>query len=144
MKRSRLKLFKATSMTISLLGIIMVIVTILLIAYFGFSALFSSLASNPDTGQAYDDLNALKADYTSLSNQYDITGQQVSASANKKVKDDFDQARLELKMADETINDVNSALTTNQPIDVVNERLDAAKKQLQIAKESLSKVNREI
>jgi hypothetical protein len=79
MKRSRLNLFKATSMTISILGIFMILATVGVFAYIGVQGLSSKVTSNVDSGSAYDQLAALKSEYTSLSNQFDA----IKTNANK-------------------------------------------------------------
>ena len=43
MKKSRLGLFKSTSMLISVLGVLMIAITIIAIAYVGFSLVSSNL-----------------------------------------------------------------------------------------------------
>ena len=63
MKRSRLNLFKATSMSISVLGIILIVATLVLFAYLGINAVTQSISTNVGSGSGYDQLNILKQDY---------------------------------------------------------------------------------
>jgi hypothetical protein len=144
MKRSRLNLFKVTSMTISLLGILMIVATIAIFAYIGFEGVSSKVTSNVDTGSAYDQLAALKSEYSSLNNQYSTIKVQASKSANTKVRNDSVDTELQLVKAQSAITDVESALSTNQPQDVVNDRLDAATTQLRKVKTSLGTLTGEI
>jgi len=131
-------------MTISILGILMIVATIGLFAYFGISAISSKVTGNVDTGSAYDQLASLKSEYNSLSAQYNSTKIQASKSANKKVKNDSISTELELVKAQSTITDVESALSTNQPQDVVTSRINAATNQLQRAKTSLDTLLNEV
>lgn len=59
MKKSRLNLFKSTSMMISILGIVMIIVTIIVAAYIGFSLVSSNLSGGISSGTQYDELASL-------------------------------------------------------------------------------------
>ena len=144
MKRSRLNLFKATSMTISILGILMIVATIGIFVYIGIQGVSSKVTSNVDTGSAYDQLAALKSEYSSLSAQYNTTKTQISKSGNKKAKNDSITAELELVKAQSAIVDVESALSTNQPQDVVTSRINTATDQLQRAKTSLDMLLNEV
>ncbi|MDD1763319.1 MAG: hypothetical protein LUQ70_01220, partial [Methanobacteriaceae archaeon] len=99
MKRSRLNLFKATSMTISVLGVLMIIVTIGIIAYLGFQSLSSFISTDASSGSTYDDLTTLKSDYSNLKAQYDSTKTAVDKSGNKDLKTAFVNAELELVKA---------------------------------------------
>lgn len=144
MKRSRLKLFKATSMTISILGIIMVIVAIVVIAGLGAYLYIAPILSNPDTGTAYDELAALKSDYSALDLEMQNMKPQIYKSGNKKAKKDFVTAELDVLKAKSAIEDVESALSTNHPIDEINNRIYVAQTQMQKAKTSLSRVRGEI
>jgi len=141
MKRSRLNLFKATSMTISLLGIIMIIATVGVFAYIAVQELSYRVSSNVDSGSVYDQLAALKSEYSSLSNQFDAVKVKVNSYGSKKANDLYN-AEIELVKANSAIGDVESALSSNLPADEVNNRISTAASQLQIAKNSLNLVQR--
>ncbi|MEN4018400.1 MAG: hypothetical protein PQ975_00735 [Methanobacterium sp.] len=140
MKRSRLNLFKATSMTISLLGIIMIIATVGVFTYIAIQGLSSQVSSNVDSGSAYDQLAALKSEYSSLSNQFDVVKRKVNSYGDKKAKNNLYNTQIELVKANSAIGDVESALSSNLPADEVNNRISIAANQLQIAKNSLNSV----
>lgn len=140
MKRSRLNLFRATSMTISILGVLMVIFTIAIFAYIGFEGISSQVSSNIDKGTAYDELAVLKSEYGTLKMGYDNLKDEIKGLNNKDINEAYVNAELELVKADSAISDVESALYADKPIDEVNSRLYTAKKQLQKAKTSLSDV----
>jgi len=144
MKRSRLNLFKVTSMTISLLGILLIIGTIVLFGYLAVSGVSSKVTSNVDTGSAYDQQAALKSEYSTLSTQFKTVKTQVYKSGNKKVKSDYVSAETQLVSAQQAISDVDSALATNQPQSVINDRLNTATTLLQNAKTGLDKVRGEL
>lgn len=131
-------------MTISILGIIMVIVAVIIIGGIGAYLFIAPIFSNPDTGTAYDDLAALNSDYSALDADVQNTKVLVLKTSNEKAKKDFVNAELDAVKAKSAIDDVDSALTTNQPIDEVNKRIYTAQQQLQKAKTSLSNVKGEI
>jgi hypothetical protein len=140
MKRSRLNLFKATSMSISVLGIILIIATLALFAYFGIYAISNSITTDVGSGSAYDQLAVLKSDYNSLNNQFTSVQQSVDNSNNKNAKTAFINAKLELVKANSDINDVESALSAGKSKDEVTQRINTAQAQLGTAQTSLSNV----
>jgi cell division protein FtsB len=140
MKKSRLNLFKVTSMSISVLGILMIIATIILFAYIGISSLTSSISSNVGSGSAYDQLSVLKNNYNSLEAQYNTLKISVDDSNNKDIKTAYSNAELELVKAKSAIADVDSALSSGKSNDEVQKRITAAQAQLDQARASLSSV----
>lgn len=127
-------------MTISLLGMLMILLFIGIGAYFVVDGVSKKVTGNVDSGAAYDQLAQLKSSYSSLNNNYNSIKTQVSRSGSKKIKKDYVNAELELVKAQSAISDVESALSTNQPQDVVDNRLNTATNQLQKAKTSLNTV----
>ena len=77
MKKSRLGLFKSTSMLISVLGVIMIIATVAAVAYVGFSVVSSSLTGGISSGTQYDQLAELKTNFSNLEMQYNETGNKI-------------------------------------------------------------------
>lgn len=144
MKRSRLNMFKATSMTISILGIIMILATVGVFAYIGIQGLSSKVSSNVDSGSAYDQLASLKSEYSSLNSQLDTIKKKVGSYSSNKIKNDLYKAEMELVKANSAIGDVESALSTNLPADEVNKRLSIAANQLQTAKNSVNIIDNEV
>ena len=66
MRKSRLNLFKSTSMLISIVGIISIIFLIVLVGFSGYSIVNKSITDQISSGNQYDDLAQLK---TTLLNQ---------------------------------------------------------------------------
>ena len=142
MKRSRLNLFKVTSMSISVLGILMIIATIILFAYIGISSVTSSISTDVGSGSAYDQLAVLKSNYNTLEGQYNNMKTNVDNSNNKNLKTAYVNADLELVKANSDISDVDSALASGKSKDEVQKRITAAQAQLDTARSSLSSVER--
>jgi hypothetical protein len=140
MKRSRLNLFKVTSMSISVLGIIMILATVALFAYIGITSLSSSISSDVGSSSAYDQLSVLKSNYNSLDGQFKSVKINVDNSNNQNAKNAFISAKLELVKANSTISDVDSALASGQSKSEVQDRITAAQAQLSAAQASLSNV----
>ncbi|HEX3013963.1 MAG TPA: hypothetical protein VHO92_06805 [Methanobacterium sp.] len=144
MKRSRLNLFKLTSMTISILGILLLVLFVGVIGYLVVSDVSSKVTSNVGSGSAYDTLASLKTQYSTLNNSYTAIKSQASASSNSKIRNDSIDAELQLVKAQSSITDLESALSTNQPQDVVNARLKAAIDQLQVTQKSVDTITGEV
>lgn len=144
MKRSRLNLFKFTSMTISVLGIILLVLFIGVIAYIVVADVSSKVSSNVGSGSAYDTLASLKSEYSTLNNSFNTVKSQAGKSSNSKIRNDTIDAELQLVKAQSALTDVESALSTNQPQDVVTARLNAAIAQMQKTQKSVNIVTGEI
>lgn len=140
LRRSRLNLFKATSMTISLLGVIMVVITIGVLGYLGFQALSSTISSDVGYGSSYDKIATLKAEYNSLSSQFDQIKLIINQQNNKNVTADYDKAHIELIRAQSDISDAESAISAKKPPEEVQRRIEIAQKQLEKASQSLKEL----
>ncbi|HML04392.1 MAG TPA: hypothetical protein VK426_01330 [Methanobacterium sp.] len=140
MKRSRLNMFKATSMTISLLGIIFLIVMVGLIAYLVVWNVNDKVSHNMGNGQGYDQLSALKSSYASLSAQFDTIKKRISSSGSKKAKKDMYNTQIELVKTNSAISDVESALASNLSSDEIDNRIKIATDQLKVAQNSVTKL----
>lgn len=138
MKRSRLNLFKATSMSISVLGILMIIATIILFGYIGITAISSTISSDVGSGSAYDQLAILKSEYNTLEGQFNNLKTDVDNSGNSDIKTAYTNAKLELVKAKAAISDVESAISSGKSKEEVQKRIDAAQVQLNTAKTSFS------
>lgn len=138
MKRSRLNLFKATSMTISVLGIIMVVLTVGILVYIGFQALSSTISTDASTGAAYDELAVLKSQYNILRSQFDAVKMDVDKTNDKDLQKAYLNAELELIKAQSDIEDVESAINSQKSEEEIKNRIKTAQTQLETAKASLS------
>lgn len=137
MRRSRLNLFKATSMSISLLGIIMVLVTIGIVGFLVFSYLSGIISTDVGSGSAYDDLAALKSDYNNLNNQFAETKVYIDNMNNVNATMAYDKAELELIRAQSDIGDIESAINSKKSSEEVNNRIEMAQEQLGVATQAL-------
>ena len=135
MRKSRLSLFKSTSMLISVVGIIMIIATIIVVAYVGFSIVNESITDEISSGNQYDDLADLKAQYGDLESKFEsVKSTYYSGTANDIQK--YNDAKLELSRAASAIDNVQSALDSNKPSNEVDSRIAFAKEKLATARQA--------
>ena len=107
MKRSRLKLFKTTSLTISLIAILLIILSIGIAAYIGVSDVSDSVTNKVSNGASYDSLNQIKSDYSNLSKQYDTIDSDISKGESEDiVNEEINKAKDELKQAHDIYNQI--------------------------------------
>jgi len=135
MRKSRLSLFKSTSMLISVVGIIMIVATIIVVAYVGFSMVNESITNEISSGNQYDDLAKIKSEYGNLESQFDSIKSTYYSGGTDDVKR-YNDARLELTRANSAIDNVQSALDSNKPSNEVDSRIEFAKEKLQVAREA--------
>ena len=141
MRKSRLNLFKSTSMLISVLGVIMIVATVAAIAYVGFSVVSSSLTGGISSGTQYDQLAELKNNYSNLEVQYNETGNKIYMMDNITLEREFVNAQVELVRVKNDISDVESALSMGKPASEVDKRLQLAKDDLKIAQEAYNSLS---
>ena len=141
MRKSRLSLFKSTSMLISVLGVIMIIATVAAVAYVGFSVVSSSLTGGISSGTQYDQLAELKNNYSSLEVQFNETGNKIYMMDNITLEREFVNAQVELVRVKNDISDVESALSMGKPASEVDKRLQLAKDDLKIAQEAYNSLS---
>ena len=141
MRKSRLSLFKSTSMLISVLGVIMIVATVAAIAYVGFSVVSSSLTGGISSGTQYDQLAELKNNYSNLEVQYNETGNKIYMMDNITLEREFVNAQVELVRVKNDISDVESALSMGKQASEVDKRLQLAKDDLKIAQEAYNSLS---
>jgi hypothetical protein len=133
MKKSRLNLFKSTSMLISIAGILMIISTIIIVAYIGFSITSSGITNEISSGTQYDDLAELKSSYASLETNLDNMKESVHGSNSRDQINEYNDARLQLTRAKTAIDNAQSALDSGKSSVEVDNRINFAKEKLDIA-----------
>lgn len=140
MKKSRLRLFKSTSMLISILGIVMIISTVIIAGYIGISILSSEITAGISSGPYYDKLAVLKSDHANLESEFNVTKQNIIKKSNKSGEDTYINAELQLIRAKSAIDDVESAVKSGQPSDEIDARISIAKEKLKIASNEINKL----
>ena len=135
MRKSRLSLFKSTSMLISVVGIIIIIATIVVVAYVGYSMVSSGITNEISSGTQYDELAGLKASYNNLSVKFDSVKSTYYAGGADDIQV-YNDAKLELARASSAIENVQSALDADKPSNEVDSRIDFAKEKLDKANDA--------
>ncbi len=135
MRKSRLSIFKSTSMMISVVGIIMIIATILVVAYVSYSIVSSGITNEISSGTQYDELAELQASYDNLSVKFDSVKATYYAGGANDVQV-YNDAKLELTRADSAIQNVKSALDAGKPSNEVDSRIEFAKEELKTANDA--------
>ena len=122
-------------MLISVVGIIMIISTILVVAYVGYSVVSSGITNEISSGTQYDELAELQASYDNLSVKFDSVKATYYAGDTNDVQYYID-AKLELTRANSAIENVKSALDAGKPSNEVDSRIEFAKEKLKAAGEA--------
>ena len=136
MKKSRLNLFRTTPKLISIVGVIMIVSTIIVVGYIGFSMVSSGLTNDISSGNQYDDLALLESQFNNLSLKFDDIKSKYYSDKDAASMDQYNTAKLELTRTQTAIDNVKSALDSGKPSNEVDSRLDFAQKQLQKATEA--------
>ena len=113
-------------MLISVVGIIMIISTIIVVAYVGYSMVSSGITNEISSGTQYDELAELKASYSNLSVKFDSIKATYYAGGSDDIKT-YNDAKIELSRADSAIQNVQSALDADKPSNEVDSRIQFAK-----------------
>ena len=139
MRKSRLSLFKSTSMLISVVGIIMIISTIIVVAYVGYSIVSNGITNEISSGTQYDELAELRSSYNNLSVKFDSVKATYYAGGPDDVKV-YNDAKIELSRADSAIQNVQSALDAGKPSNEVDSRIEFAKEKLKTANQAYNEL----
>jgi hypothetical protein len=122
-------------MLISVVGIIMVVATIIVVAYVGYSMVSSGITNEISSGTQYDELADLKASYSNLSVKFDSIKSTYYSGSTDDIKV-YNDAKIELSRANSAIENVQSALDAGKPSNEVDSRIDFAKQKLQTANDA--------
>lgn len=140
MKRSRLKLFKTTSLTISLIGVILILITIGVVAYIAVSGLTNTVSTSVSSGAEYDQLNQLKNQYNNISQNYLSISNQVTQSKDKNLKTIYNNGKLKLSEANTTITSIENDINNGKSEDVINSKINSANEDLKFVQETYSNI----
>lgn len=133
MKRSRLKLFKTTSLTISLIAVLLILVSIGIVAYIGVSDVSNSVSNTVSNGASYDSLNQLKSSYANLSKQYQALDDKLGNRPDVNVKSTFNNGKLKLSELNQSIGSIESDISKGESDEVINAEIKDANEQLREA-----------
>lgn len=120
-------------MLISILGVLLIVSTAIIAAYIGISIISSGISSEISSGDQYDELAALKSNYSDLESKFNSKKPTAYSNSSKLSEEEFVNGELELLRAKSAIDDVESALKANKPAEEIDNRLKIAKDKLIVA-----------
>jgi heme/copper-type cytochrome/quinol oxidase subunit 1 len=126
-------------MLISVVGIIMIISTIIVVAYVGYSVVSNGITNEISSGTQYDELAELRSSYNNLSVKFDSVKATYYAGGPDDVKV-YNDAKIELSRADSAIQNVQSALDAGKPSNEVDSRIEFAKEKLKTANQAYNEL----
>ncbi len=135
MKRSRLKLFKTTSMTISVIAVVLIIVSIGIAGYVGVSQVTSSVTNTVNSGASYDSLNQLRSEYNNLSKKYTDLDQQLGTSPDATIKTTFNNGKVKLSELNQSISSIESDINKGEDDKIVQDEITQAKEEFKEAED---------
>lgn len=110
----------------------MIIATVIVVAYVGYSVVSTGITNEISSGTQYDELAQLQSEYNNLSAKFDSIKATYYAGGADDVKI-YNDAKLELTRANSAIENVQSALDADKPSNEVDSRIDFAKEKLKTA-----------
>ncbi|MDR2623596.1 MAG: hypothetical protein LBC39_03340 [Methanobrevibacter sp.] len=140
MKKSRLSLFKSTSMLISMLGIFMIVTTLGVAVYIGICIVSDSITSNIEHGSQSDKLSSLKSNYTTLTNMFNDKKERSYNSNGVSLDTNYVNAASAINVAKSALDNVNSAIYSNKPNSEIDKEMKTAEEKLQIAYDFVNKL----
>lgn len=111
----------------------MVIATIIVVAYIGFSVVSSGLTGGVSSGAQYDELNELRSNYSDLESRFNELKSELYVKGNASEQQKFVDAEVYLVHAKNALDDVDSALSMGKDSSEVDKRLTEARTSLQEA-----------
>ena len=130
MKRSRLKLFKTTSLTISLLGVILILLTIGVIGYVAVSGLSDTVSTTVSSGSAYDQLDQVKSQYNDINSKYIQLDKKLGTDPDAGVKTTFNTGKVKLSEINQTLTSIQSDINNGKSEADVQKKLNQTKNDL--------------
>lgn len=130
MKKSRLKLFKTTSLTISLLGVILILLTIGVIGYVAVSGLSDTVSTTVSSGSSYDQLDQVKSQYNDINSKYIQLDKKLGTDPDADVKTTFNTGKVKLSEINQTLTSIQSDINNGKSEADVQKKLNQTKKDL--------------
>ena len=125
----------STSLTISLIGIILILLTIGVVGYIIVTDVTNSVSTTVNSGSAYDNLTQLKSDYNNLSQKYSALNEQLGTHAENNVKTNYNEGKLKLSELNETINSIESDINKGASDKIISSEINQAKEDIKEAEE---------
>lgn len=140
MKRSRLKLFKTTSLTISVIGVLLILLTIGVIGYVTVSGLSNSVSTTVSSGSAYDQLDQVKTQYDETNNKYTELNKKLGTNPDPGVKTTYNTGKVKLSECNQLIISLQSDINSGKPDEDIQNKLNQTKNKLKEANDIYSQL----
>ncbi len=140
MKRSRLKLFKTTSLTISVIGVLLILLTIGVIGYVTVSGLSNSVSTTVSSGSAYDQLDQVKTQYDETNNKYAELNKKLGTNPDPGVKTTYNTGKVKLSECNQLIISLQSDINSGKPDEDIQNKLNQTKNKLKEADDIYSQL----
>lgn len=133
MRKSRLKLFKTTSLTISLIGVVLILLTVGVIGYVAVSGLTNTVSNTVSSGSSYDQLDALKSEYGNATKKYDDLNAKLGTSPNPNVKTKFNDGKIKLSEAGQKVSSIQADIDRGKSGKDVDDKISQTRELLKEA-----------
>lgn len=140
MKKSRLKLFKTTSLTISLLGVILILLTVGVIGYVAVSSLSDSVSTTVNSGSSYDQLDQVREQYNEINNKYTELGKKLGTDPDPTVKTTYNKGKVKLDEIGQSLSAIQNDISTGQSETDIQVKLNQTKEQIKEANEIYNQI----
>ena len=114
MKKSRIKLFKTTSLTISLIGVILILLTIGVLGYVIVSGVSDTVSTTVSSGSSYDQLDQVKSQYNTIKDKYDALDKKLGTNPDATVKTTFNTGKIKLTEIQQLLSSVQSDINNGE------------------------------
>lgn len=130
MKKSRLKLFKTTSLTISVIGIILILLTIVVIGYVAVSGLSNTVSTTVSSGSAYDQLDVLKSEYGNISQKYSDLNSKLGQNPDTGVKTTYNNGKIKLSEVGQGLSSIQSDINAGKSDEEIQTKMNKTREDL--------------
>ena len=140
MKRSRLKLFKTTSLTISLIGVILILLTIGVIGYIAVSGLSNSVSTTVSSGSSYDQLDQVKTQYEEVNSKYENLNKKLGTNPDPAIKTTFNTGKVKLSEASQSLSSIQNDITNGKSEEDIQLKLNQTKNKINEANDIYNQI----
>ncbi len=140
MKKSRLKLFKTTSLTISLIGVLLILLTIGVIGYIAVSGLSNSVSTTVSSGSAYDQLDQVKTQYDEINKKYTDLNKKLGTDPDPSIKTNFNIGKVKLSECNQMLTSIQNDINNGKSEEDIQNKLNQTKNLIKEANDIYSQI----
>ncbi len=140
MKKSRLKLFKTTSLTISLIGVLLILLTIGVIGYIAVSGLSNSVSTTVSSGSAYDQLDQVKTQYDEINKKYTDLNKKLGTDPDPSIKTTFNTGKVKLSECNQMLTSIQNDINNGKSEEDIQNKLNQTKNLIKEANDIYSQI----